>query len=201
MYLLGHVGLALLVNHIAERYFRYRLSILEYIVLAGSALIPDMLDKPIGLIFFGTGRWIGHSLLFLILFSLLVSLIKFDYLLDLMEKNEFVSRLNKGGKSTRLRFLIIAGVVLHLIGDSTTLDPIVLFWPLLGSFPLPDTEAGFLYGFSDPLTRMGELLGLLTLIYINYANGWSKRGLITIAIFVISYISIFLFAYILLVDI
>lgn len=201
MYLLGHLGLALLVNHVAERYFKYRLSILEYIVLAASALIPDLLDKSIGLIFFGTGRWVGHSLLFLILFSSLLSLIKFDPVVGLIESNDLFSRLNKGGKSTRLRFLVIAGVVLHLIGDSTTLGPIVLFWPLLGSFPLPDNEAGYLYGFSDPFTRMGELLGLLTLIYINYVNGWSRRGLITIAIFVSTYICVFLLAYILLVDI
>ncbi len=200
MYLLGHIGLALLANHFSERFFRYKLSILEYIILAISALIPDLLDKPIGIIFFDTGRWVGHSLLFLILVSLLIYRLNFDSMVHFIENNDFVTRLNKGGKSTRVRKLIIAGIALHLVGDITTLSQIVILWPILGSFPVSSSDVGFLYGFSDPFTRMGEIIGLLTLIYINYSNGWSKRGIITITIFVLVYTCIFIFAYLLLVD-
>jgi hypothetical protein len=199
MYLLGHVGLAFLANHFAERRFGYRLSILEYIILTFSALIPDILDKPISLIFFGNGRWVGHSLLFLVLFSLFILFINFDRIIHRLEKNEIVARLNTGGNPARIGKLIIAGILLHLIGDGSTLNPIVIFWPLLGSFPLSDSDAGFLYGFSDPITRMGEIFGLITLVYINYANGWSKRGLIKILILVMLYLVTFLIAYILLV--
>ena len=200
MYLLGHIGLALLTNHIAERYYRYKLSIFEYLVLIISALIPDLLDKPIGITFFETGRWVGHSLLFLLLISILISLIDFDGLIRLIEKKDFISRLNNGGKSSRIRKLIIAGIVLHLVGDFTTLTPIVMLWPFLGSFSLLISDAGFLYGFSDPFTRIAEIFGLFILIYINYVNGWSKRGVIVISIFVLTYICIFILAYILLVE-
>ena len=134
-----------------------------------------------------------------VLFSLFILLINFDRIIHRLEKNDIVARLNTGGNPARIGKLIIAGVLLHLIGDGTTLSPIVIFWPLLGSFPLSDSDAGFLYGFSDPFTWMGEIFGLITLVYINYANGWSKRGLIAISIFVILYLGSFLIAYTLLV--
>ena len=84
------------------------------LLLIGS-LLPDIIDKPIGLFFFqdtiGNGRIIGHTLLFLILITL-VGL----YL--------YQSR----GKTSL--FALSFGTFTHLIFDQMWRAPRTLFWPL-----------------------------------------------------------------------
>jgi len=86
------------------------------LLLVGS-LLSDIIDKPIGLFFFqdtiGNGRIIGHTLLFLILITL-VGL----YL--------YQSR----GKTSL--FALSFGTFTHLIFDQMWRAPRTLFWPIYG---------------------------------------------------------------------
>jgi membrane-bound metal-dependent hydrolase YbcI (DUF457 family) len=83
-------------------------------VLLGS-MLPDIIDKPLGEVLFGTpamGRTITHTLLFLLLLGIAAY-----YLSDL-----------------RLAW-VAGGVLAHLLLDFMWNSPSTLLWPLLGSFP------------------------------------------------------------------
>jgi inner membrane protein len=88
---------------------------LRFIVIG--SLLPDIIDKPIGRLFFnetfGTGRLYGHTLLFLILLSLT------GYIIYRYRKASFM-------------LLLAFGTLVHLILDCMWLEPRVLLWPLYG---------------------------------------------------------------------
>ena len=89
-------------------------------ILLGS-ILPDLIDKSVAVlmspIFLTNGRLITHSLLFLIIIICLGSFIA-------------VQQRKLWG------LYIIFGVLVHLILDSMWLEPVVLFWPILGfGFP------------------------------------------------------------------
>jgi len=83
--------------------------------LALGSMLPDIIDKPLGLLAFGTaeqGRTFGHTLLFLIVLATLAVYLK------------------------NLRLASVSfGVLAHLVLDSMWKSPAILFWPLLGNFP------------------------------------------------------------------
>lgn len=89
--------------------------------LAIGALLPDLIDKPLGMVIFSSilanGRIIGHTLL-LSVSILLIGLYFYD-------------------KRRDIRILsLAAGSFFHLMEDQIWGDPRTLFWPLLGwSFP------------------------------------------------------------------
>ena len=152
MLLFAHVGLALATARLYSR--------LDLLFLALGSILPDIIDKPLGLLVFGTpnmGRTFAHTLLFLLIL---------------------------GAISLRLRDIRLAsltwGVLVHLILDSMWSSPVILLWPLLGGFPPApylDTLSYLqilLSGLEKPEILIPELLGLgyiLVLVYL-------KRGLI-----------------------
>ena len=85
-------------------------------ILLGS-ILPDLIDKPVGNIFFvqifNNGRIFSHTLLFLLLAILIAILI-------------FRTRMKLWG------FCIAFGVLVHLLLDAMWLEPVTLFWPILG---------------------------------------------------------------------
>jgi len=108
MLLFAHLGLTLA----AGRFMRWA----DLAFLALGSMLPDIIDKPLGLLAFGTlaaGRTIGHTLLFLLVLAALAF-----YLKDL-----------------RLASVSI-GVLAHLVLDFMWQSPVILFWPLLGNFPI-----------------------------------------------------------------
>ena len=107
MLLFAHLGLTL-----ASARFMSKAD-LAFLVLG--SMLPDIIDKPLGLIAFGSpnmGRTFAHTLLFLLL---LVAL-------------SFYSR------DIRLNSMSW-GVLAHLTLDSMWNSPVTLLWPLLGNFP------------------------------------------------------------------
>ncbi len=85
--------------------------------LASGALIPDLVDTPIGLAFFGSlhsVRLVGHSLLAAALVMTIV-----------------VLRTRRGRPRKRWMPLAI-GMLLHLLLDAMWSDPETLWWPFLG---------------------------------------------------------------------
>jgi len=142
MLLFAHLGLTLasarLVSGAAWGY-----------LLLGS-MLPDIIDKPLGELLFGTpamGRTISHTLIF-VLILLAAAYYRHD------------QRMASIG----------GGILCHLALDSMWNSPITLLWPLLGAFPrAPDLSTmdflmALLKGLSDPMVVGPEILGLAYLI-------------------------------------
>jgi inner membrane protein len=122
-------------------------------LLAG-AVIPDVIDKPMGRLFYGTFgcRLFCHSLLFLLLI-VLAGL--FLYL------------------RRRQNWLLVLGfgVFTHLVLDEMWLDTQTLFWPVLG-LSFPTVNHGYWAGdvlhrlLTSPRVYVPEIAGLLILGWI-----------------------------------
>ena len=118
------------------------------------ALLPDIIDKPVGLVFFkntfSNGRIFSHTLLFP------AALAAFGAL--------FYQRCGKtGGISLSL------GAFAHLILDKMWRDPKTLFWPLTGlRFKREDTSHWLLNTlralFTDPEVYKPEIIGGMMLL-------------------------------------
>jgi membrane-bound metal-dependent hydrolase YbcI (DUF457 family) len=91
-------------------------------VLIIGSMVPDIIDKPLEFLGFGSGRSITHTLLviMIILFSALYLYVKY--------------------KKTWL-LAIAFGVLIHLMLDSMWAAPQTLFWPLHG-WRFPATDLG-----------------------------------------------------------
>lgn len=87
--------------------------------LMAGAVLPDLLDKPTGLIFFGTGRVFGHTLVF---FAALLTA---------------VLLLTRRGRPSRRRWMALAvGIMFHLLLDGMWTLRDTLLWPFFGwEFP------------------------------------------------------------------
>lgn len=123
------------------------------LLLIGS-LLPDIIDKPLGLFFFketfDTGRLFCHTLLFLILITLA------SYYL-------YRSR----GKTWL--FALSFGIFTHLIFDEMWLVPETLLWPLYGftfvKSGITHRMARILYALlTDPAVYVPEIFGAVILI-------------------------------------
>lgn len=143
MLLFAHLSLALLTARPFKR--------IDLAFLAIGSMLPDIIDKPLGFMIFGTmnhGRIFAHTLLFLLVLAALAISIR-----DI--------RLASLG----------AGVLIHLSLDLMWNSPVILLWPLLGSFPPADYIDALSYvqmllqGLRDPGILVPECLGLGYLIY------------------------------------
>ncbi len=142
-------------------------------VLALGALLPDLLDKPIGSLlfhsYFETGRIYAHTLLFAVLLLAGVMI------------------LTRRGSIARQRWMALPiGVFLHLLLD-VPLDNATLWWPFLG-FEFPPFADG---AFSDLLSYLSrspwvlaqEVIGLAYLVGLYRRSGLAdpnrRRQLVT----------------------
>ena len=131
--------------------------------LVAGALLSDLIDKPIGRIFwtdyFQTGRIYGHTLLFFVVTLTAVMV-----------------GTRRGSDGRKRGVALSVGIMFHLILDSMWLLPDTLFWPLFGwQFPpsVDDYWAGLLGRvFSDPLVLVQEVVGLAYLVYL-----WRRANL------------------------
>jgi membrane-bound metal-dependent hydrolase YbcI (DUF457 family) len=148
MLLFAHVGLALA----SARFFSH----VSLAFLALGSMLPDIIDKPMGLIVFGSpsmGRTFAHTLLFLMLLSALCL------------------------HSRDIRFISLTwGLLIHLSLDVMWNSPETLLWPLLGPFPsapLLNTMSYLemvLSGLKNPSILIPEVAGLAYLIFFAYAR-------------------------------
>jgi len=144
MLLFAHLGLTLA----AGRFFAKA----DLAFLALGSLLPDLIDKPLGWLVYGTpsmGRIYAHTLLFLMLLMVL-AVVSWDIRLASLS----------------------GGVLAHLILDSMWNSPTTLFWPLRGPFPVVAEQLNtndyirqLLMGLHDPWISVPELLGLAYLLY------------------------------------
>ena len=119
MLLFGHIGITLGVAWLIESKLRVKI---DYRQIAIGSLLPDMIDKPVGMILLpiNNGRIFGHTLLFVLILLII------------------------GLKYRKSLFLSFASF-LHLIEDEIWNEPETLFWPLLGEFPAKEHSSFYEY--------------------------------------------------------
>lgn len=145
MFLLGHLGLTLLVARLWVPLMRAGERFPVGFLLLG-ALLPDLIDKPLGhaLLGWANGRLWGHTLLFAAVL-LGVTLVR----------------------SSRRWEALAVGTVCHQLLDRAWQDMTSWLWPMAGSFPrevstgVPDWIAALA---SDPYLWATEAAGLLALL-------------------------------------
>lgn len=150
--LLWHLGMTTLI---ARYVFRDPQMDLRW--LAVGALLPDIVDKPIGSIFwndvFHSHRLFGHALVAPVAGLLLVMAVT-----------------RRGTASRKAAIALVLGWFIHLLLDGVWVSPDGFLWPLFGfDFPrVTGSEFGALLSdmVSNPLVWVGEAVGAIYLVYL-----------------------------------
>lgn len=155
---IAHVGITAGAGHVLNRVSHIRLNLG---IVAISALLPDLVDKPLALVGIGDGRYIGHTLLFIFVAAALLSL-----------KNKFYG------------LSLLFGGICHLLEDSGGLVP--WFYPFAdynfavnfdpgGSFARLDMLFMILKRvYLNPFILGIELLGLAIIVGLLY--NWRRSS-------------------------
>jgi inner membrane protein len=139
---------------------------IDYRVVLLGAILPDLIDKPIGRIFFEkefqTSRLFGHTLLVWVVVLLAI-------------------QLTLRGPTARRWFILPIAAMLHLALDGMWNDPVTLFWPLFGTeFPKVPVQDYWLEVFLRPLEHpwvlAQEIVGLGLLLYLGFAYRLHERA-------------------------
>ena len=150
--LLWHVGGTALI---ARYVFRDGAMDLRWLALG--AILPDLIDKPIGSILFHevfhNHRIFGHALLFPVA-GLIAALV--------------VTR--RGSAARKGAFAVVIGVLVHLVLDGAWTTPEGFLWPLFGwSFSVAsgsDFPTLVRSMVAEPFVWVGEALGAAYLVYL-----------------------------------
>ncbi|MDI9394800.1 MAG: metal-dependent hydrolase [Euryarchaeota archaeon] len=139
MFIFGHIGITLGIFYLLSRIFPEKDIPLDLKLIAFGALLPDIIDKPLGRIILaetiGSGRIFAHTLIFAILLGLAAYYIFHK----------------KGWKAP----LIVAGASFcHVIEDQMWNSPETFLWPLFGwEFPRDTLSGGFIKYFMQILNN------------------------------------------------
>jgi inner membrane protein len=137
---------------------------IDYRVVALASLIPDLIDKPIGRVFFRdgfeNGRLFGHTLLLNAAFFCVLFFMR--------------------GRRKRQFTLIPLSSLLHLAEDGMWSEPRTFWWPLFGTdFPRLPSDGGF-WSMFDPTRHPGvfvqEGIGLLVIAWLLASHGLLNRA-------------------------
>lgn len=159
--LFWHLGLTsmLIFLTLGVRRIDYR------VVLLGS-ILPDLIDKPVGRIFFEeefqASRLFGHTLLFVTVLLLCIQL--------------FLR-----GRAARRWFILPIAALVHLALDAMWNHPVTLFWPFFSTtFPPDPVDHYWLEVLRNLVTNpwevARELAGLGALVYLFMAFELRDRG-------------------------
>lgn len=149
---------------IAIARYTFRDDRMDLRMLLLGALLPDLIDTPIGLVFydrFGGVRLFTHGLL-------LAAVVMVGVVLS-----------TRRGRPRKLWMPVAIGLLFHILLDAMWLDPETLWWPLLGWSFTPAGPAGAGAYLSSVLTDgrvwLAELAGLAYLVYLWRAAQLSER--------------------------
>lgn len=141
---------------------------LDIRLLVIGSLLPDLIDKPVGLCLFRqtfeNGRIYSHTLLFLILISAAGLILKLRF-------------------GQRWMLALAAGVFTHLIFDEMWMQPGTLFWPFSGwGFEQIVLTGGFIGNmfsamFTEPKIIITEAIGLFILLWFSVTLLLKKKVL------------------------
>lgn len=158
--LFWHIGATTAITRYTFRDERMDLRLL----LLG-AVLPDMIDMPIGLIVFSaveSVRLVGHSLLFAAATMALVML------------------ATRRGRPRKKWMPLAIGVLVHLFLDAMWADPETLWWPIFGwefsTTGFSDAAAYVSAALSSPVMWVGEAFGLGYLIAMARRGGLGDRN-------------------------
>lgn len=154
--ILWHLGGTVLI---ARYVFRDGAMDLRWLMLG--AILPDLVDKPIGSVFFndvfGAHRLFAHTLLFPVVMLTAVMVVT-----------------ARGSKARNASIAVVIGVFVHLILDAVWLSPDGFLWPLFGfSFPrVAGSDLPTLVGtmVRNPLVWAGEALGGAYLVFLWWSH-------------------------------
>lgn len=148
--LFWHAGASIAIARYAFRDDRMDLRMLVL-----GALLPDLIDTPVGLMFYSRlhgVRLVTHGLLLaaLVMVAVVIS--------------------TRRGRPRKMWMPLAIGLLLHMLLDAMWLDPETLWWPLLGwSFSPagPATASGYISAvLGNWKVWVGEAVGLGYLIYL-----------------------------------
>ena len=216
MYLLGHVGFSILALSLYNRARGEVTGRFRLWMIIGS-MIPDLIDKPIGAIFFSRGRWFGHSVLVLttLLMLTMVLFARGNAVRggSVREADDRAVRSGsvREGEDGAIRagsfreaedgrgavLVLYTGSLLHLVEDFGIGLEVVL-WPLLGPID-PVDVSGFLMGIFNPYTVMTEFLGLLIILLHAWGEHWDRRWVGLTALAILAYVLTYVTAYVVIV--
>jgi inner membrane protein len=116
MYLLAHTGITVGAARVVEQAVNRPWFRLDYRFILLGSLLPDIVDKPLGIVIFpeaiSNSRTFLHTLIFLAITVLL---------------GVFIYRW----KNALWGFCIAFGVLTHFIMDAMWMEPVTLFWPFI----------------------------------------------------------------------
>lgn len=162
MYLLAHLGITLLAWEALRRTLPARRAFAApLLAVAAGALLPDLVDKPLGhlVLHWDAGRLFAHTLLFTLVLGLAAGAL-----------------LRPWPRAGSLLAALAFGSGAHLLLDRMWLEPAVLLWPLLGGMPHGhwDPSRYATLPFASPWVLVMEGVGLLLLL----AAGWLSQGIL-----------------------
>jgi len=154
--LLWHAGATVAIAR-----YTFRDDRMDLRMLLLGALIPDIVDTPIGLLFYGrlhSVRLFTHGLLLAAAVMVIVVM------------------STRRGRPRKTWMPLAIGLLLHVLLDAMWLDPETLWWPLFGWSFSPtgiDTVSGYIGSvLGDWRVWLGEIVGLVYLAYL-----WAAAGL------------------------
>lgn len=148
---------------------------LDYRLLLLGTVLPDLIDKPLGMILLreqiANGRIFSHTFLFALI------ILHTGFLLS--------------GQGRRMFLSLFTGVLFHLAFDGMWLDRHTLLWPLYGWYfpkgvpmPLPEIAGNYLHAlFATPALMGTEAIGgmillvaVLSLLYGDRSKRFARMG-------------------------
>jgi membrane-bound metal-dependent hydrolase YbcI (DUF457 family) len=157
MIFFAHIGLTIAFVFLVFLFLKGKV---DYRFVIVGAVLPDIIDKPLGHIIlysvFQNGRIICHTLLFVAVLTLIGIYVEKRY------------------RSTAVEFLAL-GALMHLVLDEMWNAPGTLFWPLMGwEFPKED-YSGYIGMLLDELLHrpdvyVPELIGFTIVAAFIYYN-------------------------------
>jgi hypothetical protein len=146
---------------IALARYAFRDDRMDLRMLVLGAILPDLIDTPIGLLFYErllSVRLVSHGLIVAATIMVVVVL------------------ATRRGRPRKRWMPLAIGILLHVLLDALWLDPETLWWPLFGwdfSAAGPATVSAYLESLATNWWLwLGELAGLAYLAYL-----WSAAGL------------------------
>jgi len=157
--LFWHTGATIAIARYAFRDDRMDLRMLVL-----GALLPDLIDTPIGLLFYDRLKGMRLATHGLVLASIVMV---------------GVVLATRRGRPRKMWMPLAIGLLLHAVLDAMWLDPETLWWPFFGwgfSAAGPATRAEYVGGvIGDPRMWLGEAVGMVYLTYLWRAAGLAER--------------------------
>jgi len=163
MFLFGHVGITLAIIYLLVRFFspyhkpqgKPFIETMDFRVILIGAMIPDIVDKILGMVIFkeeiANGRILTHSAIILVFFTLSV-----------------VNIAQIKIKFSHLKYFVLPPFI-HLLLDRLWEDPHTLLWPILGSsYSRLNIEIGdyFPILISNPYIYISEIIGAAIIAFL-----------------------------------